>query len=209
MSFLPTDYKIPEKPSNYMKFKQGENRFRILESPTLGWLYWVNEDGEIRQKDEPFTTGGKPIRLQLDQDVPVRAAEVVKHFWAVPVWNYDDKMIQVLEITQNGIQDTITGYARNKAWGSPVEYDLAVTRTGDKLETAYTVIAEPKTPLDPKIVEKWDTLKKAGFDMEKLFSGEHPHPSSNDAPAANLTVNSNVSDETTTTDQVNIDDLPF
>ena len=35
--FLPTSYEVPNKPGNYMKFADGENRFRVLASPILGW----------------------------------------------------------------------------------------------------------------------------------------------------------------------------
>jgi len=32
-SFLPVDYEVPNAKSNYMKLKEGINRFRILSSP--------------------------------------------------------------------------------------------------------------------------------------------------------------------------------
>ena len=38
--FLPSGYK---EVSNYMKFVDGENRFRILSPAIVGWEYW-NED---------------------------------------------------------------------------------------------------------------------------------------------------------------------
>ena len=53
--FLPSDYKIPTT-SKYMKFKQGENRFRILTSPIIGWEYWVNTE-----------KGRKPVRKRSEE----------------------------------------------------------------------------------------------------------------------------------------------
>lgn len=46
--FLPTDYKVPEAPSNYARFQDGINRFRILGSAITGFEY--------------FTTDNKPVR---------------------------------------------------------------------------------------------------------------------------------------------------
>jgi hypothetical protein len=54
LNFLPEEYEeAKEKESSkssgdgYMKFKEGENRFRILTKPVVGWLWWVDSDGNI------------------------------------------------------------------------------------------------------------------------------------------------------------------
>ena len=56
MSFLPDDYKVPTE-TKYMRFKEGDNRFRILsESPAMGWEYWTEEDGKQKPNREKDMT---------------------------------------------------------------------------------------------------------------------------------------------------------
>lgn len=45
------------------------------------------------------------------------------------VWNYSTSKIEILQINQKGIQDTLRAFANNKKWGSPVgRYDITVTK---------------------------------------------------------------------------------
>lgn len=160
MTFLPTTYEVPEKEGNYMKFKQGDNKFRILSSPIIGWLWW-----------EDTAEGRRPVRVRMDENVPVSKAEDTKHFWAMPVWNYQAKKVQILELTQKTIQKYIKMMANNPKWGPPMEYDLVVTKTGEKLETEYTIVADPKEPLEPYAV---DRFKHTPINLNALYDGEDP-----------------------------------
>lgn len=160
MAFLPNQYEVPEKEGNYMKFKQGENRFRILSSPIVGWLWW-----------DETPEGRRPVRVHMDDEVPVNKAEDTKHFWAMPVWNYQAKKVQILEITQKTIQKYIKMMANNPKWGAPMEYDIVVTKTGEKLETEYTIVADPKEPLEPNAV---DRFKHTPVNLNALYNGNDP-----------------------------------
>lgn len=134
--FLPKDYSIPQNGGKYMKFTQGENVFRVLTSPIIGWLDW---------KDN------KPYRFQIDnKPTPFSSDRSVKHFWALVVWNYKEEAVQILEITQSGIQSEIKALVDDKDWGNPREYDIKITRTGESLETKYTVTPRPKSELANK-----------------------------------------------------------
>lgn len=201
--FLSADYEVPEGPTAYMKFKPGENRFRVLASPLLGYIYWVNKDGEPRQSDDKPAKGDKPVRKRMNENVPSSAGGATKHFWALPIFNYDSNSIQVLEITQKSIQNSIKNLSRSKNWGSPLNYDLAVTRTGEGLETEYSVLPEPKTELPKEVTELWQSLLDAGFDMERLFSGGHPHPE-NVAISLGAPLPSNDAEG-----ELNLDDIPM
>lgn len=156
--FLPQDYEQPQGNSSYMKFKQGENRFRILSKPIVGWVDW---------KDK------KPMRYHMNAkpDKPVDPKKPIKHFWAVIVWNYAEQAVQVLEITQVSVQSAIGNLSKDEDWGSPFDYDLKVTRKGEDLSTEYSVIASPKKPIT-------DEIKKAALDkpcyLDALFDGNDP-----------------------------------
>lgn len=162
--FLPQGYEVPSTSDNYMKFVKGENRFRILSSPILGYLWWTEADG-----------ARKPVRVPMNSPIDISQVddpESVKHFWAMPIYNYDADRVQILEITQKGIQRTLKALAKDADWGTPVmTYDIVVTRTGDGMETKYEVLPKPAKPLDAAIVERF---KKMNIRLEALYKGEDP-----------------------------------
>lgn len=163
-AFLPEDYDIPTQ-SNYMRLEQGENLFRILDNPVLGWEVWVDDSGNR-----------KPLRTKMDQPFSVDVIdnpEEIKHFWAMPVWNYKDKKIQLLEITQKTILKAIKALSRNKDWGNPQKYDLSIIREGEKLNTKYQVIPNPPSKLSKEVQKEWDKVK-GKLKVEALFDGEDP-----------------------------------
>ena len=162
--FLPTDYEVPQRPGNYMKFADGENRFRILNSPILGWEAW---------EDTP-EGGRKPIRRRMNKPFAtdeVSDPEQIKHFWAMPVWNYRDERVQILEITQKGIQKSLRALAKDEDWGSPKGYDLVVTKSGQKLETEYQVNPKPHKKLDSEITSMYEGMH---INLEALYEGNDP-----------------------------------
>ena len=169
MSFLPEDYKVPGSSNNYMKFEQGENLLRILSNPILGWEWWTsdtnNEGKEVRT----------PHRVKEEEGVPMEAVDEdgrgVKHFWAMVVWNYQAKKVQILEITQKGIQKAIRALEKSKGWGDPKNYDISITKTGEKLETEYSVMPVPPKALEKDIVRRF---KETKVDLTALYKGDDP-----------------------------------
>lgn len=162
--FLPDDYDVPAGEGGYMKFEIGENRFRILDKPILGHEYW-NEDEEGNRR---------PVRFRLGEKIPVNELdepEKGKHFWAMPVWNYAQERVQILEITQKGIQRTITALSKDNEWGSPLKYDILVVRKGEGLKTEYETIPSPPKPVKDEIKEAYE---EANINLEALFEGEDP-----------------------------------
>src|SRR5215510_11210672 len=92
--FLPQDYQAPKTSNFYMKLQEGENKFRILTQPILGWEDWLDK------KPVRYTFDNKPTK-SFDPKKPV------KHFWSMVVWNYNEEQIQILHITQATIRSSI------------------------------------------------------------------------------------------------------
>ena len=166
------DYEIPNI-SNYMRFEEGDNRFRILgafseNTAIKGIEYWKTVDGKR-----------VPVRLQTNQSVPVEELEVnqfgdpdvPKYFWALPVWNYQDKRVQILEITQKTILNFVKKQIENPKWGDPRNYDFVVTRTNNKGKTEYTVSNDPKEKLFDDIQKVYKSMY---INMHALFEGNDP-----------------------------------
>lgn len=162
--FLPDGYEVPQQSANYMKLVEGENRFRVLESPILGYEWWKDKD-----------KGSKPIpmRITMDSTIPEDVDEKkVKHFWAMPVWDYKGEQVKILEITQKGIQKDIQRLSEDPDWGNPTEYDLVITRVGQTLvDTKYNTIPKPAKPLDPGIKQLFEDMH---IDISALFRGGDP-----------------------------------
>jgi hypothetical protein len=164
MGFLPESYEVPQSSGKYMKFQVGDNRFRVLGQPIIGNEGWHEDEN-----------GKKPIRkrplesFQVDEVDP----ETIKHFWAMPVWNYRERRVQVLELTQKTIMKAIATLSKDQDWGDPTEYDLVVSKVGDGLETEYAVTPKPKTPVSGPVAEGWAEMQGT-FDLERLYEGGDP-----------------------------------
>ncbi len=165
MTFLPKEYEIPKTASNYMKFADGLNQIRVLDSAITGYEYW-NKDN-------------KPIRSKINWQVPPKNARLnkdnsftCKHFWAFPVWNYNAKKVQILEITQITIMKAMKALISNPKWGDPKKYDIAIIKEGEKLETIYTIQAEP--PIAEPTTEITEAYNKVNINLDNLFDNSDP-----------------------------------
>jgi hypothetical protein len=166
--FLPDDYKAPV--SNYTKLEVGENTIRVLSSAIVGYVYWTNDEKSVRMRKEPLAT---PADIRVKDGKKDR----VKHFWAFVVWNVEARKLQILELTQASIQGAIKAYVQNKKWGDPKGYDITISREGSGLDTEYTVMANPHTPVDPEAVEAFAAANinlDVLFDNSDPFAGERP-----------------------------------
>ncbi len=161
--FLPEGYTVPDN-NNYFKFKEGENTFRIMSSAIIGYEYWTNDKKPVRSKDHFESTPN----IKLDKDgKPTK----VKHFWAFVVWNYKSNSIQILQVTQSSIQGAIKALVDNEKWGTPMGYDITVTRVGDGLDTEYSTMPNPHLEVAEEIKTAHRTKK---VNIEALYDGEDP-----------------------------------
>jgi hypothetical protein len=142
-----------------MKFAQGNNMFRILGDAIAGWLDWTADD--------------KPIRTPYDQlkPEPISSDREIKSFWAFPVWDYADNRVKVLEITQVSIMNALNEYLHDEAWGDPKNYDVVVGKTGEKLNTKYTIMAKPPKELCAEAAEAYMSTP---LNLKALFKGLDP-----------------------------------
>ncbi len=163
-SVLPEGYdKIPST-GRYMKLLEGKNVFRVLGSAITGWEYWNTAGKAVRLRERP---SGRPADIRTEDD----GKEPIKHFWAFPVWNYADKMIQVLEVTQSTIQNGIKALVDDENWGDPKGYDIAVNKSGSGFGTEYSVLGIPPKPLDAAILDEY---QKNAVNLAALYDGGDP-----------------------------------
>lgn len=165
--FQQENYEIPKIPSNYMKFEDGLNRFRVLGQAITGYEYFNRDNKPVRQR-EPFD--------EIPTDIKEKGQ--VKHFWAFPVYNYQafknekgewQGKVQVLELIQKTIMKPFKAIMDNPKWGDPLQYDIAITKTGEGIETEYNVQAEP--PIGEPIQEIKDAYAEVNITLSNLYDG--------------------------------------
>lgn len=166
--FLDASYEVPQVASRYYKMKQGDNQFRILSSPILGNEFWNLDGKPVRRKT------GEAIDMTELRPNKDGSAGTVKHFWALPVWDYSSNEVKVAEFTQKSILQAIRDLVKDEDWADPKTYDLVITRSGEGFETEYSV--KPKLPkeLSPLITKAWKAVQDAGFNLEALYAGTDP-----------------------------------
>ena len=103
MGFLDNIKDVPQNSGgNYMKLKQGANQIRII---------GASDDGGLIQGMIGWGTtaegGRKPYRWKIGEDIPDGVEDKPKQFWAILVFNYDAKRIQILELTQSKLRQEI------------------------------------------------------------------------------------------------------
>lgn len=152
MGLLPQDYEVPESGSANMfaKLEPGENRFRILAEPTVGWIHWEDKH---------------PTRYKEPGDVPTGATDV-KHFWFVPVWMNDQ--VSFLEMAQKSVIRELKFLDDSSEWGSIDKYDVIVRRDGEGLDTEYFVQPCPKKALPKAAKDAWAVMLP-GYKPDMLF----------------------------------------
>jgi hypothetical protein len=166
-NWLPQDYVKPAGNSNYFKFEEGNNKFRIMSAPIVGWIDWAEE--VCYGKRKPIRTKQKPEKA-FDPERPPR------HFWAFIIWDYKSESLQIMEVTQTTIQDAIYGLQLDEQWGSPTGYDINVSRKGEKMETKYQVIPSPPQQV---CQEAQTAYTESSIELQALFVGGDPFDEEN------------------------------
>ena len=153
--------------STYMKFEQGENKFRIVGTVEdggfiTGMVGWVGEKKGDR----------KPFRWKVDEKAPdERFSDKPKEFFAILVFNYAVNRVQVVEITQRGLKDELISYIEDEEWGDPRKYDIAVIKSGEGRDTRYAMVPKPHKKMTD---EQREIIKNTKADLTALYRGEHP-----------------------------------
>ena len=160
MTFLQTGYELPKTGSAYMRLEKGEQTFRVLSSAIVGWQYWTDENKPVRLREYPKKT---PKDMREDSKV--------KHFWAFVVWNYATGAVEILEITQSSIQKSMLTLVNDDEWGDPKHYDIKITRSGDGLDTEYSITPRPKKEIPAEAVTAYE---EKTINLDVLYAGGNP-----------------------------------
>lgn len=176
---IPKDTTIPKNSGQFAKLQDGSNRFRFLSDVVVGWEGWKD--------NKPFRHEGAVCRIKPeDVDLNQNKQPNINYFWAAAVWNYQEKRVQTLQLTQKTIMSPLFDLEQNPDWGDLKNYDIQINKKKEDGKTKYTVISIPPKPLSAEIAEAYEA---SNIDLAKLFDGEYP-----------------IDEES---DDINPDDIPF
>lgn len=175
---------------NWMEVSEGTGKSRrtfqrfkcrILGKALAGIVAWTADNKPARFKSEADIPEDFNWRLHSDGQHKGKK-EFPKAFWAMPVWDYEVSEVRVWEVTQSGLKDALRSLAANPEWGSPLGYDVTVTREGKGLNTKYALSPSPKSAVPVEAAQAWNDAVAAGFDLERLFGGGDPFSGAAAAP---------------------------
>ena len=171
--FIPKDIdKV--NVSNYMRFSEGVNKFRILDEPITGYVYWLDKNGKPVGKKERAGEGGKPVRVKSFDELSLDLRGCVKGFAAMVIWNYQVKKIQILEVSQVGIMNSLDALANSEDWGDITSFDISINKakTGpDPMDVEYSVMPSPKKEVSKEVLEGYNATT---VNLETLYEGLDP-----------------------------------
>lgn len=161
---IPAEYREPSASDNYVTYKQGDNRFRILSNMVMGWEEWKTVDGSRKVTRYHHNQKPKPVKDQDDDEKP-------KLFWAFVVWNYEEAKVQILNIKQSSIRKALQKISQDAEWGNAMKYDLKITKSGESKKSVYAVTPCPQSPLNKVIAA---AKKSTAVNLEALFTNGDP-----------------------------------
>lgn len=153
-------YEIPAGGSGiFLKIEKGETRIRIL---TKASEVRFHELGKGSDKYKTSLCTGKDC-----EQCKAGNQFKVKYAFLVLKRNADgDDTVHVYEAPKTVFKQIVT-YDLNKEYGDVREYDLTISREGEKFDTVYTVIASPKKSPITDAEEKM--IAESGVTLEKAY----------------------------------------
>ena len=140
-SLFAPDYVAPVGGNVFLKMPKAGSPIKcvIVGTVATGWSYWTGDKKCIRSLTRFTSTPG--IRNEPGK------VERVKHYWCVPVYDYDSKAIRILEITQTGVQNFISEVAGGSDYRlNDLTCALKISATGSGEMVKYVPMIVPVRP---------------------------------------------------------------
>jgi hypothetical protein len=172
---------------NYLRYGKLESgasaNFSLLEKdPFCYYLVWaVAKDGGAKK---PFRFLNEPtdqdIELELgreySRDLNYEKTGVRKPdlCFTWPVYNWDLKQVQVLEVTHASLRNQFAKFGLNKKYKNLLAWDFELTKVVTD-RTRYDLMIVPRDEDEHEeegMDAAWEEVQKAGFDLHELLRNE-------------------------------------
>jgi len=190
MSFIPKQHsdalKAGGSRNDYLspsKVKaDGQVRFAILANEPLCYYEVWGEDET--GKGKPFRFAEEATADEIEQEMGANytrrckddgTEEPQKFALAMPIYNFDVKRIQVLSMTQKGLQKELDEISQVEEYGDMTEWDFIMTKAATVSPDMYGLRPVPrKKDSQAAIDAAWNEAVTNGFDITRLLTGGHP-----------------------------------
>ena len=190
MSFIPKEHSDAFKGggsrNDYLspnKVKaNGQVRFAILANEPLCYfeVWGEDETGKPRPFRFPSEASADEIKEGMGANYTRRikddgTEEPQKFAIAMPIYNFDINRVQVLTMTQKGLQKELDEISQVEEYGDMTEWDFIMTKAATNSPDMYGLRPVPRKPGTQETVDAaWDEAVKNGFDITRLLTGGHP-----------------------------------
>ena len=149
-----------------MKIQDGESiRIRILSNPEFMWRWWT-----VDKKPLPVAYDGSLAKTPAGADPKGKS----QFIWNVIVYNYNEDLVQIWNISQKSIQGDIEKFSKDNDFGDPQTYDLKISRTGKTMaDTEYTTIPMQKAE-NMKELDKDILVEASQINLKALLTNDNP-----------------------------------
>lgn len=143
----------------FLKIKD-EARVRVLAPPYIYFQGWKEQDGKPKpvRSWQPFPSDAGPWK------------EAPKQVVGLFVWDVQEDGVKFWEVTQVGIQRELYNLSKDADYGSPLLYDLKISKTGSGKESKYTVRPMPPKPMPAMVIDAWNA-EAPTIDLQAYMDG--------------------------------------
>ena len=190
MSFIPKEHSDAFKGggsrNDYLspsKVKaDGQVRFAILANEPLCYfeVWGDDETGKPRPFRFPSEASADEIKEEMGANYTRRikddgTEEPQKFAIAMPIYNFDINRVQVLTMTQKGLQKELDEISQVEEYSDMTEWDFIMTKAATVSPDMYGLRPVPrKKDTQGAVDAAWDEAVKNGFDITRLLTGGHP-----------------------------------
>lgn len=151
------DYTTYKKPSDFIKFSEGETRVRVISEGFFGYNHYLKT-----------ATRFVPLGVCIGRDCPHCAKDnEPKQEWAWIILNRNDKQVYLMR-TGAMIGNALAELGNKQ--GDPRDYDVIITRRGEGKSTKYTVEPSPDS-IEITDEEKLSAATRKPILVRKYFNG--------------------------------------
>ena len=190
MSFIPKEhgdaFKGGGSRNDYLspsKVKaDGQVRFTILANEPLCYYEVWGEDET--GKGKPFRFAAEASAEEIEQEMGANyqrrtkddgTEEPQKFAIAMPIYNFDIKRIQVLSMTQKGLQKELDEISQVEEYNDMTEWDFIMTKAATVSPDMYGLRPVPRKKGTQEAIDAaWNEAVTNGFDITRLLTGGHP-----------------------------------
>ena len=190
MSFIPKEHSDAFKGggsrNDYLspsKVKaDGQVRFAILANEPLCYFEVWGEDET--GKGKPFRFAQEATADDIEQEMGANyrrrlkddgTEEPQKFAIAMPIYNFDIKRVQVLTMTQKGLQKELDEISQVEEYADMTEWDFIMTKAATNSPDMYGLRPVPRKKDSQAAVDAaWNEAVSNGFDITRLLTGGHP-----------------------------------